>query len=94
MAGSSPDEVEVILYVGADCHLCQIARHLLMALRRSIPFRFREVEIASDPELERRYLLEVPVVEVDGEVATQAPVEIEAVRAAVVRARLRRAALG
>jgi predicted thioredoxin/glutaredoxin len=94
VAGGSPDEVEVVLYVGTDCHLCQIARHLLMALRRSIPFRFREVEIASDPELELRYLLEVPVVEVDGEVATQAPVEIEAVRAAVVRARLRRAALG
>lgn len=94
MTGGAPDEVEVVLYVGADCHLCQIARHLLMALRRSIPFRLREVEISSDPELERRYLLEVPVVEVDGEVATQAPVEIEAVRAAVVRARLRRAALG
>lgn len=94
MTGGAPDEVEVVLYVGADCHLCQIVRHLLMALRRSIPFRLREVEISSDPELERRYLLEVPVVEVDGEVATQAPVEIEAVRAAVVRARLRRAALG
>ena len=89
-----PNEVDVVLYVGTDCHLCEVARHLLLALRRSIPFRLREVKIASDPELERRYLLEVPVVEVDGEVATQAPVEIEAVRAAVVRARLRRAALG
>lgn len=90
----APDEVEVVLYVGADCHLCQIARHLLLALRRSIPFQLREVEIASDPELERRYLLEVPVVEVDGAVVSQAPVEVEAVRAAVVRARLRRASTG
>jgi predicted thioredoxin/glutaredoxin len=90
----APDEVEVVLYSGPDCHLCQVARHLLMALRRSIPFRLREVDVTDVPELARRYLLEVPVVEVDGEVAAQAPVEIEAVRAAVVRARLRRAALG
>lgn len=90
----APNEVDVVLYVGTDCHLCQIARHLLLALRRSIPFHLREVEISSDPDLERRFLLEVPVIEVDGEIAAQAPVEIEAVRAAVVRARLRRAALG
>lgn len=93
MSGA-PNEVDVVLYIGTDCHLCDIARHLLLALRRSIPFRLREVPIASDPDLERRFLLEVPVVEVDGEIATQAPVEIEAVRAAVVRARLRRAAMG
>lgn len=94
MAADAPDRVEVVLYTGTDCHLCVVARHLLLALRRSIPFQLREVAITSDPDLERRFLLEVPVVEVDGEVATQAPVEIEAVRAAVVRARLRRAALG
>ncbi len=93
MSGA-PDQVEVVLYVGTDCHLCEVARHLLLALRRSIPFQLREVPIAGDPDLERRFLIEVPVVEVDGEIATQAPVEIEAVRAAVVRARLRRAALG
>ena len=94
MPGGPPDEVDVVLYVGTDCHLCQVVRHLLLALRRSIPFRLREIEIASDPDLEHRFLLEIPVVEVDGEVAAQAPVEIEEVRAAVVRARLRRAALG
>ena len=94
MAPGPADEVEVVLYVGTDCHLCQIARHLLLALRRSVPFRLREVEIGSDPDLERRYLLAVPVIEVDGEIAAQAPVEIETVRAAVVRARLRRASMG
>jgi len=94
MAEGGPDDVQVVLYAGAGCHLCEVARHLLMALHRSIPFQFREVQISSDPDLERRFLMEIPVVEVDGEVATQAPVEIEAVRAAVVRARLRRAALG
>lgn len=90
----APDEVEVVLYTGPDCHLCRVARHQITALRRSIPFRFREVDVTDDAALARRYLLEVPVVEVDGEVATQAPVGVEAVRAAVVRARLRRATLG
>ena len=83
---------EVVLYVGEDCHLCQVARHLLMAIQRSLPFTFREVRIASDPDLERRYLLEVPVVSVDGTEVARGQIAVEPVRAALVRARLDRAA--
>ncbi|MSP22639.1 MAG: glutaredoxin family protein [Dehalococcoidia bacterium] len=73
---------EVVLYGAPGCHLCAEARRGLQLLAVSTPFVFREVDIHSDPELERRWLFEIPVIEVDGRVVTQAPVDVEAVRRA------------
>ena len=58
----------------------------LRELRGTAPFELREVNIESDPELERRFMLEIPVIEVDGVVVTKAPVDLEAVREAVPKA--------
>lgn len=73
----------VVLYVSPGCHLCEDAADLVRALQRGRDFAFAEVDIHSDPELERRHLFEIPVIEVDGVVVTQAPVDIDRVRAAV-----------
>jgi hypothetical protein len=73
-----------VLYAASGCHLCEDAAAALEALRRTHEFALREVDIHSDPEVERRYLLEIPVIEVDGAVVTQAPVDIEAVARALV----------
>ena len=70
---------EVVLYGAPGCHLCEAAAAALEALRRTHEFDLREVDIHTDPDLERRYLIEIPVIEVDGAVVTQAPVDIEAV---------------
>jgi glutaredoxin len=75
---------EVVLYGAAGCHLCEEAAHALETLRRSRRFRLREVDIHSDPELERRYLLEIPVIEVNGAIVTSAPVDINRVRFALI----------
>jgi hypothetical protein len=56
----------------------------LRELRGTLSFELREVNIESDPELERRFMLEIPVIEVDGVVVTQAPVDLEVVREAVL----------
>lgn len=74
---------QVVLYSSPGCHLCEEASTQLRELQRSRDFAFFEVDIHSDPELERRFLLEIPVIEVDGLVVTQAPVEIDRVRQAV-----------
>ena len=74
---------QVVLYSSPGCHLCEEAATLLRDLQRSRDFAFFEVDIHSDPELERLYLIEIPVIEVDGVVVTQAPVEIDRVAAAV-----------
>lgn len=54
----------VTLYTRKDCHLCEQAREDLDALREQYPHRLVEVDIDSDPALQRAYLLEIPVVEV------------------------------
>ncbi len=72
---------DLILYARAGCHLCDEARDLLVALladrrehRLPTP-AMREIDIESDPDLERRYFTTIPVVELGGrqvELATSA----------------------
>lgn len=70
---------EVVLYSGPGCGLCEAARHALEQLSSTYAFRLREIDIHSDPALERRWLIAIPVIEVDGNVVTQAPVDLDAV---------------
>jgi glutaredoxin len=56
----------VTLYYAAGCHLCERARRVLASVREEVPFRFEEVDISGDPELEARYRAWLPVVEIDG----------------------------
>lgn len=79
---------EAILYVTSNCHLCSVARSLLVAVQRTIPFNIRTVNIDGDEELERRFALEVPVVEINGEVVAAGQVDVERVRAALNAARI------
>ena len=63
---------DLILYSRADCGLCDEARDLLRALldeRRAnaLPTpTLREIDIASDPALQRALFASIPVVELDG----------------------------
>ena len=57
----------VRLYVGRDCHLCELARADLARLRPELGFDVEEVDITGEPELEREYRRWLPVVEIDGE---------------------------
>jgi glutaredoxin len=56
----------VTLYAAAGCHLCESARRVLEQVRADLAFELEEVDIAADPELERRYRERIPVVAVDG----------------------------
>jgi glutaredoxin len=72
--------VHVRLYVGRDCHLCEIARAELEQLRGELGFEVEEVDITGDPDLERRYRALLPVVEADGERVSVYRVEEQALR--------------
>jgi glutaredoxin len=62
----------VTLYTRKGCHLCDQARDAILELRRSgHPLELREIDIESDPELERDYLERIPVVAVNGEVVSE-----------------------
>jgi glutathione S-transferase len=57
----------VTLYGRVGCTLCEEARHGLLAMRAAgATFRLAEVDIETEPELHRRMLERIPVIEVEG----------------------------
>ncbi|HET6831790.1 MAG TPA: glutaredoxin family protein [Solirubrobacterales bacterium] len=75
------DSAVVTLYGRPGCHLCDEARAGLEALRRDgFEFTLREVDIESDPELHRRLLERIPVVEVDGARVSELSFDADRVR--------------
>ena len=76
------------LYTRKGCHLCDVARMQLRALQQTLPFHIDVVDIEGDEALERKYMLEIPVIEVAGEVVAQGQIDLGAVRAAIINARL------
>ena len=57
--------MEVVLYARAGCHLCDVARGVILAQRERTPFTFEEVDIETSGTLVREYGLRIPVVVVD-----------------------------
>ncbi|HYX79421.1 MAG TPA: glutaredoxin family protein [Actinomycetota bacterium] len=57
----------VVLFSRPGCHLCDVAREVLLEARQRTPFAFEEVDIERDDDLELEYGIRIPVVEVDGE---------------------------
>jgi glutaredoxin len=73
---------EVVVYSRPGCHLCEEAIAALVALHREgYRFEMHEVDIDSDDLLLRRHLERIPVVEVDGIVASELIFDQRAVRA-------------
>jgi len=56
--------LNVTLYTREDCHLCEQTKADLESLQEKVPHHLVEVDIDSDPALQRAYLVEIPVVEV------------------------------
>ena len=71
------------LYVGRDCHLCQIAREELARLRGELGIDVTEVDVTGVPELEREYREWLPVIELDGRRLSVYRVEEAVLREAV-----------
>ena len=77
-----------MLYRADGCGACVAAERLLQELAGSHALEISIVDIAGDAELEARHRVDLPVVEIDGEVAFTQAVD----RASLVR-RLAQAAL-
>lgn len=54
----------ITLYTRRDCHLCEQAKADLQSLQAKHPHRLVEIDIDSDPVLQKAYLVEIPVIEV------------------------------
>ena len=71
----------VVLYSRAGCHLCDVAREVLLARREAAPFAFEEVDIDGDDDLELEYGIRIPVVEIDGDERFETSVDPEELQA-------------
>jgi len=60
------DSVKVEIYSRPGCHLCDEAKEVIERVRRRIVFSLRVINIETDPELEKKYGEEIPVVFVNG----------------------------
>jgi glutaredoxin len=67
----------VVLFSRPGCHLCDVARESVLALRDRIPFAFEEVDIERDEALELEYGIRIPVLTVDGEERFEVSVDPE-----------------
>jgi uncharacterized membrane protein/glutaredoxin len=56
--------ITVTLYTRKDCHLCEQAKADLESLQVQYPHRLVEIDIDRDPVLQKKYLAEIPVIEV------------------------------
>jgi glutaredoxin len=77
---ASTPEIQVTIYHGVGCHLCERALAQVRALRDELGFALKEVAIDGDPELEARYRELIPMVEIEGEQAFTYYVHEEAFR--------------
>ncbi|HWC07528.1 MAG: hypothetical protein QOE75_269 [Solirubrobacterales bacterium] len=72
----------VVVYSRPECHLCEQAFAKLIALHgEGYRFSLHEIDIESDELLLRRHLERIPVVEIDGIVASELILDEAAVRA-------------
>jgi glutaredoxin len=65
---TAPDTWRVVLFTRSGCHLCDDAWTVLETARRRYGFALTKVDIDTNVELTARYGLEIPVVEVNGQV--------------------------
>ena len=58
--------VQVEIYSRPGCNLCDEAKEVIQRVQRRVSFDFRVINIETQPELEKRYGEEIPVVFIDG----------------------------
>ncbi|HLO30585.1 MAG TPA: DUF2085 domain-containing protein [Anaerolineales bacterium] len=64
----------VTLYTRKECHLCEQAKADLQSLQETYPHRLVEIDIDRDPLLQKKFLAEIPVIEV-GPYILKAPLD-------------------
>jgi glutaredoxin len=69
--------VSVVLYGKPGCHLCEDARDTLLSVQQKYPFELTELNIMDDEELFNKYVVDIPVVTINGEFFSEYKVDIQ-----------------
>jgi glutaredoxin len=65
MSVMSP-RVQVQIYSRPGCHLCDVAKETIDRVQRRFTFGLEVIDIETDPELEKAYGEQIPVVFING----------------------------
>lgn len=57
----------ITVYSRQGCHLCEDALNILEGLKSELDFEIEVIDIAGNPELEKLYGEQIPVIHIDGE---------------------------
>ena len=57
----------ITVYSRQGCHLCEDALNILEGLKTELDFEIEVIDIAGNPELEKLYGEQIPVIHIDGE---------------------------
>lgn len=60
---------EIVLYGRKKCHLCDEVELAVRCLAEQFPLRLQVIDIEADPLLHEEFMLVIPVVSIDGEIA-------------------------
>lgn len=74
---------KVVIYSKPDCHLCEEAKVVIQAAACGTRFILEEVNIEIDPDLQRRYRYDIPVITIDGVEAFRHRVSADEFRRAI-----------
>lgn len=69
MAAKNRVMVTVTIYSKKDCHLCDVAKEILLKIRQEHPFSLTEIDIEKNKAAFEKYKYLIPVIEIDGEKA-------------------------
>lgn len=58
--------VKVEIYSKKDCHLCEVAKAVLLKAKQKYPIQITEIDISLDYELFEKYKEQIPVVFING----------------------------
>jgi glutaredoxin len=58
--------IQIDIYSRPGCHLCDDAKEIIERVRARFPFALRVINIETDPELEKSYGEQIPVVFING----------------------------
>ena len=54
------------MYLKPGCHLCDIARDVILSVKKEHDFDFAEKDINADPDLFTKYKDDIPVIYING----------------------------
>ncbi len=74
---------QLILYGKPGCHLCELAREMVLGLSREYELHLVETDITLDPALFKQYWDKIPVLVIDGRQTLAEPIAAADVRAAL-----------